>query len=339
MDTFLAIASKRDQREYADREIPEEVVRRILEAGRIAGSASNRQPWRFIALESAEAREQVAATVYTPPNILGSKLAVAIVVQGNRGFDAGRAAQNMMLAAWNDGVTSCPNGMPDAGKAGEVLGLGEDEHVLNVISFGYPARERNPEERLVEEWLSRASNGANDCIGVSRSSRPPFCKLPDSAQGLRGRGRVPLRRGKIADHGQHLVPSDNAERGPLVETQSRIVRLDAEAQCRNSSFASLSDQFVKEGAADAAASPIFANSDCNFGGFGIHETETVRFLCERAIPGRTDWLARIPFRDESDISATPPPADIDGNLGEQEDFLAREAARSRPPHRRLVQHA
>jgi nitroreductase len=156
MDTFLAIASKRDQREYADREIPEEVVRRILEAGRIAGSARNRQPRRFILLESAEARTQVAATVYTPPNILGSRLAVAIVVQGNPGFDAGRAGQNMMLAAWNDGVTSCPNGMPDAGKAGEVLGLGEDEHVLNVISFGYPARERNPEERPVEEWLSRA---------------------------------------------------------------------------------------------------------------------------------------------------------------------------------------
>jgi nitroreductase len=155
MDTFLAIVSKRDQREYADRELPEEVVRRILEAGRIAGSASNKQPWRFLALESAEARGQVAATVYVPGNILGSKLAIAIVVQGNPGFDAGRAAQNMMLAAWNDGVTSCPNGMPDASKTGEVLGLG-DEHVLNVISFGYPARERNPEERPVEEWLSRA---------------------------------------------------------------------------------------------------------------------------------------------------------------------------------------
>ena len=156
MDTFLAIVSKRDQREYADRELPEEVVRRILEAGRIAGSASNKQPWRFLALESAEARAQVAATVYVPGNILGSKLAIAIVVQGNPSFDAGRAAQNMMLAAWNDGVTSCPNGMPDASKAGEILGLGEDEHVLNVISFGYPARERNPEVRPVEEWLSRA---------------------------------------------------------------------------------------------------------------------------------------------------------------------------------------
>jgi nitroreductase len=48
MDTFLAIASKRDQRKYADREIPEEVVRRILEAGRIAGSAGNKQPYQLL---------------------------------------------------------------------------------------------------------------------------------------------------------------------------------------------------------------------------------------------------------------------------------------------------
>ena len=60
MDTFLVIASKRDQREYADREIPDDVVRKILEAGRIAGSAVNRQPWRFVALEDAELRNRVA---------------------------------------------------------------------------------------------------------------------------------------------------------------------------------------------------------------------------------------------------------------------------------------
>jgi nitroreductase len=156
MDTFLAIASKRDQRQYADREISEEVLRRILEAGRITGSARNRQPWRFVVLESPEVREQVAATVYAPPNILGSKLAIAIVVTGSPGFDAGRAAQNMMLAAWNDGVASCPNGMPDADQTGELLRLGEDEHVINIISLGYPAKERDPEERAAEEWLSRA---------------------------------------------------------------------------------------------------------------------------------------------------------------------------------------
>jgi len=47
VDTFLAIASKRDTRRYADQAVPEEVLRRILEAGRVSGSARNRQPWRF----------------------------------------------------------------------------------------------------------------------------------------------------------------------------------------------------------------------------------------------------------------------------------------------------
>jgi nitroreductase len=156
MDTFLAIASKRDQRQYADRGIPEEIVRRILDAGRIAGSAKNRQPWRFLILESQELRERVAETVYAPGNLLGSQLAIAIVVTGSPGFDAGRAAQNMMLAAWNDGVSSCPNGMPDRPRTAEILSLGGDEEVATVLSFGYPARERNPEGRTANEWIARA---------------------------------------------------------------------------------------------------------------------------------------------------------------------------------------
>jgi nitroreductase len=131
------------------------VLRRILEAGRIAGSAVNKQPWRFLVL-GPETRERVAEAVYTPANLRGAATAIAIVVTGARGFDAGRAAQNMMLAAWNEGVTSCPNGMPDAGKASDLLSLTGDEQVLNVLSLGYPARSRDPESRAAEEWLARA---------------------------------------------------------------------------------------------------------------------------------------------------------------------------------------
>jgi nitroreductase len=157
LDTFLAIASKRDQRDYADREIPEDLVRRILDAGRIAGSAQNRQPWRFVVIEDASLRDQVAETVYVPGTVLGAKLVVALVVQGSPGFDAGRVAQNMMLAAWNEGVISCPNGMPDRDRTAAALGLQEDEQVLNVLAFGYPARPRNPERRSAEEWIGRAN--------------------------------------------------------------------------------------------------------------------------------------------------------------------------------------
>ena len=162
MDTFLAIVSKRDQRQYAGREIPEEVLERILQAGRLAGSAMNRQPWRFVVLGSRELREQVAETVYAPGNVLGSKLAIALVVTGSSGFDAGRAAQNMMLAAWNDGVTSCPNGMPDRAKTGALIALGEGEEVAMVLSFGYPASERHPEDRAADEWVSRVKRKALD---------------------------------------------------------------------------------------------------------------------------------------------------------------------------------
>lgn len=159
VDAFRAIASKRDERRYDGRPIPEEVVRRILDAGRLAGSGGNRQPWQFLILESRELREGVAETVFAPRNVLGAGLVVAVVVRGKGpvAFDAGRAAQNMMLAAWNEGVASCPNGMPDAERTAEALGLGTEERPMIVLSFGYPARLRDPEARPADEWSQRAN--------------------------------------------------------------------------------------------------------------------------------------------------------------------------------------
>ncbi|MGH3103291.1 MAG: nitroreductase family protein [Gaiellaceae bacterium] len=152
MDTYLAIASKRDERRYDTRPLPDDVVERILDAGRLAGSASNRQPWHFVVVESRERVERLAEAVYAPANLLGAALVVAIQ-GGSRGFDLGRAAQNMMLAAWNDGVASCPNGIRDAEAAAGVLG----EAPANVLSFGYPARPRDAERRGAAEWSGRAN--------------------------------------------------------------------------------------------------------------------------------------------------------------------------------------
>ena len=115
MDTFLTVASRRETRDYADRRIPDEVVRRILDAGRLAGSAVNRQPWRFLLVEDAAAREELAESVYEPTNVRGAKVIVAIV--GRSGFDTGRCAQNMLLVAWNEGVGASPNGLQDKERA------------------------------------------------------------------------------------------------------------------------------------------------------------------------------------------------------------------------------
>jgi len=165
VDTFLAIASKRDTRRYANRPVPEDVERRILEAGRVAGSARNRQPWRFIVVEDEGRRGQLAGAVYEPTNVQGARLIVAIV--GSGGVDTGRCLQNMMLAAWNEGVASCPNGLADRDAARAALGLAGDDEVATVLTFGYPATGHTGERRSAEEWLARADRKPLDDL-VSR---------------------------------------------------------------------------------------------------------------------------------------------------------------------------
>ena len=157
MDAYLAIASRREVRQYDRRPLPEDAVRRILDAGRIAGAA-NRQARRFVVLRDRSLREQASTAVYAPRNLLGAALVVCVVVRGKGplAFDAGRAAQNMMLAAWNDGIGSCPNGVADRDLMREVLDLADDEQVAIVLSFGYPARPSDPERRSAEAWIERA---------------------------------------------------------------------------------------------------------------------------------------------------------------------------------------
>ena len=148
MDVFTAIASKRDERRYADRAIPEEAATRILDAGRLSGSSQNRQDWEFVVVSD---REALAKAVFAPDNVRTAALLVAIVCP--RALDVGRVAQNMMLAAWGDGIVSCPNGVRDAEAAERIIGAVP----AIVLSFGYPARPRDPASRSADEWSRRAN--------------------------------------------------------------------------------------------------------------------------------------------------------------------------------------
>ncbi|MGA2926309.1 MAG: nitroreductase family protein [Solirubrobacteraceae bacterium] len=166
MDVMLAVASKREVRDYNSRAVPADVERRILEAGRVAGSSRNTQARRFIVVADPDRREQLADAVYAPGNVRGATLMVAIVAwgRGPTAFDVGRAAQNMMLAAWEDGVGSCPNGIADPDQAARILALSEPERAVIVITFGYPAGARDPHRHSVAEWIARADRKPYDAV-------------------------------------------------------------------------------------------------------------------------------------------------------------------------------
>jgi nitroreductase len=146
MDTWKAINSVRVIRKFADRPLDAEHEQRILNAGRRAGSSKNEQVWAFIAIHDREHLHQLASVGPYAGHLAGATMAVALVVPEVSGphersvmWDLGRAAQNMVLAAWELGIGSVPATVYDHDLAKRLLGLPNDQRCDFLLSFGYPA--------------------------------------------------------------------------------------------------------------------------------------------------------------------------------------------------------
>jgi nitroreductase len=169
VDTYQAILSLRSVRQFnLSRPIDDAALHRILQAGRMSGSSKDSQPWWFILIRDRETLQALSKTGDYAQHVAGAAFAIAIVFdpQFYRGeFDSGRAAQNMMLAAWNDGIGSCIASMHREGDCKAVLGVPQEYRLQHIISFGYPRpgeqtipaapkRRRRPLDEIVmqERW-------------------------------------------------------------------------------------------------------------------------------------------------------------------------------------------
>lgn len=145
MDAYRAVVDKRDQRAFLPTPIPEESLRKILQAARMTGSSKNREPNRLVVVRDRPTLRAFAA-MGAWARWLAEAAAVIVIVQTERHeFDAGRCAQNMMVAAWREGIGSCPAHLPET-ELGRLLGVPAELHVNRVIGFGYidPARAAAP---------------------------------------------------------------------------------------------------------------------------------------------------------------------------------------------------
>jgi nitroreductase len=141
MEVFDAIRTLLAVRRYQDRPVPEATVRRILQAGRLTGSAMNQQPWRFVVVRDRETLRRLGASAPTGPYVAQAPLAIAVAVAKSRFAvsDASRAIQSMLLAAWADGVGSNWVGFGGLEDVRRLLGIPAALDVLAVLPFGYPA--------------------------------------------------------------------------------------------------------------------------------------------------------------------------------------------------------
>jgi nitroreductase len=148
METWDAINTVRAIRRFADRALQAEHLERILNAGRRAGSSKNEQRWAFIVIRDREHLRELAQVGDYAGHLAGAAAAIALVTPEATGhrrdsimWDLGRAAQNMVLAAWELGIGSVPATVYDHALAKQLLALPDDRRCDFLLSFGYPENE------------------------------------------------------------------------------------------------------------------------------------------------------------------------------------------------------
>ena len=141
MDTIKTIQTKLDVRKFDKKKVPEEVKLKVLEAARATGTGINKQHWRFILVQDREAVKRLGEDSTSGGWVAGADFAVIILTDPQLGFhliDAGRAAQDMQLAAWDQGVIS---GLYTGFKEGPMrkdFAIPANLRPTIVIGFGYP---------------------------------------------------------------------------------------------------------------------------------------------------------------------------------------------------------
>lgn len=130
-------------REFEDKAIPDEVLRRIVEAAHLSASSVNLQPWHFVVVTKRESLRELGGLVGTGRYIADAGAAVIVAYEKKSPYgvsDCSRAIQSMVLVAWAEGVGSNWTGFGGMESVRRKFGVPDSFDVLAVIPFGYPKR-------------------------------------------------------------------------------------------------------------------------------------------------------------------------------------------------------
>ncbi|MCL5876661.1 MAG: nitroreductase family protein [Candidatus Bathyarchaeota archaeon] len=153
MDVFEVVEARKSIRSYQDTPIPREKIERILEAGRLAPSAVNREPWHFIAVTDKEKRKALSKGLYAK---FVAHAPLVIVVCGNKkasadwyAIDAALALENMVLTAVGEGFGTCCVGSFNESDVKELLKVPDDYEALVMLTVGYPKEKLDLSNKLL----------------------------------------------------------------------------------------------------------------------------------------------------------------------------------------------
>jgi nitroreductase len=168
METWDAIRSRRNVRDYADRPIADEHLERILEAARRTPSSRNWQPWDFVVVTDRERLRELSQVWQFARHVAGSAATIALVAKQPASdqerdwiqYDLGQATMSIMLAASDLGIGTGHSAVGDQALARRLLGLPADRFCAYLIALGYPADRplrpiKRPTRRPFDEVVHR----------------------------------------------------------------------------------------------------------------------------------------------------------------------------------------
>ncbi len=164
MNVLDAIKQRRSIRAFQDKPIEEEKLRRVLEAGRLAPSAKNRQEWRYVLVKEKELRRKVAVAcnnqyfiAEAPVVIVGcATMADYVLTCGGQPaytINVSISMDHMTLQAVDEGLGTCWIGAFKEDEVKRLLGIPQDMRVVEVMPLGYPRFQPEPKPRMKLEEI------------------------------------------------------------------------------------------------------------------------------------------------------------------------------------------
>lgn len=183
--TMALLQARRSIRRYLPDAVPRDLLQQVLEAGRWAPSASNRQPWAFVVVRDEEVRREVAAhaSYYFVRWVAVDEAPMMIVLCGYSGSrvyrrflheDIGLAGSQMMLQAKALGLGTCWIGGLDRAAIGAILRLPDDWEVVGILTLGFPDEDPPPTQRKpLADVVHYDLFGIHDPEASPQAGRPP----------------------------------------------------------------------------------------------------------------------------------------------------------------------
>ncbi|MCB4756276.1 MAG: nitroreductase family protein [Elusimicrobia bacterium] len=159
MDALTALSTRQSSRSFGDRDVPREIIQKIIEAGRLAATARNDQPWEFIVVTNKEMLRQIARMTSNGKFIEKAPVCVAVFCKETKYYleDGSAATQNMLVAATALGVHSCwvaGDKKPYCAEVARLLKMPEGYKLVSLTPFGYEDQPtKRPEKRSLSSVL------------------------------------------------------------------------------------------------------------------------------------------------------------------------------------------